>query len=53
MKSMSSRSMLLRTRILSLLRKWSESSLTASRRIDFCTSSTLHPACLIFLHICA
>lgn len=51
MKSMSSRSMLLITMILSLLKKWSESSFTASRRIDFCTSSTLHPVFLIFLHI--
>ena len=51
MNSMSSRSMSLMTMIFSLLRKWRLSSFTASRRIDFCTSSTLQPDFLIFLHI--
>merc|ERR1719217_570824 len=51
MNSTSSRSMSLTTRIFILARKWRESSLTASRRMDFCTSSTLHPDFWIFLHM--
>mmetsp|Transcript_41360 Transcript_41360/g.113801 ORF Transcript_41360/g.113801 Transcript_41360/m.113801 type:complete len:264 (+) Transcript_41360:415-1206(+) len=49
--SMSSRSTSLMTRIFILARKWSESSFTASRRIDFCMRSTLHPDLEIFLHM--
>ena len=51
MNSTSSRSMSLTTRIFIFARKCSESSLTASRRIDFCTSSTLQPDFWIFLHM--
>src|SRR3569833_744974 len=49
MNSTSSRSMSLTARMLSLARKCSERSLTASRRIDFWINSTLHLAFLIFL----
>merc|ERR1719446_1570877 len=51
MNSMSSRSMSVTTMIFILARKCSERSLTASRRMDFCTSSTVQPDALIFLHM--
>mmetsp|Transcript_5125 Transcript_5125/g.13160 ORF Transcript_5125/g.13160 Transcript_5125/m.13160 type:complete len:250 (+) Transcript_5125:495-1244(+) len=47
--SMSLRSTSVMTMIFILARKWSERSLVASRRIDFCTSRTLHPVSLILL----
>ncbi|KAH3663770.1 hypothetical protein OGAPHI_005173 [Ogataea philodendri] len=51
MNSISSLSMSLTTRMLSLDRKCSARSLTASLRIDFWISNTLHLAFLIFLQI--
>mmetsp|Transcript_13076 Transcript_13076/g.42851 ORF Transcript_13076/g.42851 Transcript_13076/m.42851 type:complete len:268 (+) Transcript_13076:369-1172(+) len=51
MNSTSSRSMSLTTRIFILARKWSERSVTASRRMDFWISSTLHPDFCTFLHM--
>ena len=49
MNSTSSRSMSLMARMPSLARKCKDRSLTASRRMDFWISSTLHLAFLIFL----
>jgi len=51
MNSMSSRSTSFTTRIFIFARKWRESSLTASRRMDFWMSSTLQPVLEIFLHM--
>mmetsp|Transcript_126993 Transcript_126993/g.308723 ORF Transcript_126993/g.308723 Transcript_126993/m.308723 type:complete len:255 (+) Transcript_126993:580-1344(+) len=51
MYSTSSRSMSRITAMPSFWRKCSERSLTASRRMLFCTSSSVQPAFLIFLHI--
>mmetsp|Transcript_38276 Transcript_38276/g.94792 ORF Transcript_38276/g.94792 Transcript_38276/m.94792 type:complete len:234 (-) Transcript_38276:819-1520(-) len=51
MNSTSSRSMSVTTRILSLARKCSDRSVTASRRMLFCTSSTLQPVLAICLHM--
>ena len=51
MNSMSLRSMLVTTMILSLDRKCSDKSFTASRRTDFWMSSTLQPVFWMALHI--
>ena len=48
MNSTSSRSMSLTARILSFARKCRLRSLTASLKMDFCMSKTLHLAFLIF-----
>ena len=51
MNSTSSRSTSRTTRIFIFARKCSERSLTLSRRIDFCTSSTLQPLACTFLQM--
>mmetsp|Transcript_11668 Transcript_11668/g.18987 ORF Transcript_11668/g.18987 Transcript_11668/m.18987 type:complete len:285 (+) Transcript_11668:69-923(+) len=50
MNSISVRSTSLMTMIFIFARKWRERSFVASRKIDFCTSKTLQPESLIFLH---
>ena len=51
MNSTSSRSTSRTTRIFILARKCSDRSLTLSRRMDFCTSSTLQPLACTFLQM--